>query len=159
MRRSRLRGSDPARSASGSLGRCPSIRRPSPAELGLLELARALALTATAPEGHQALARALALLEGAFSAGAPLPRQLAQAWLRTRGDKAAALALGWAREQVRRALAEVWLCAGRLSGLEEEVPADLAAWLLLAAAEAESHEVGGTVGDRLSVVYALLSPP
>jgi hypothetical protein len=101
----------------------------------------------------------LSLLESAFGHGAALPRQLAQAWLRTRGDKTAALALGWAREQVRRALAEALLREGQRAGVRAGVPAEAAAWLLLAVAEAEAHEPGGTVGDRLTMVSDLFCVP
>lgn len=131
------------------------MRRPSPAEAGLLELAQALAAP-TGSGGRDALAGALVLLEAAFEPGAPLPRLLAQAWLRTRGDKTGALALGWAREQVRRALADVVRGVRQGGDPGEQVPADAAAWLLLAAAEGESHEVGGSVSDRLSAVCGLL---
>ena len=102
------------------------------------------------------LDRAVGRLDGAFAPGAPLPRQLAQAWLQTRGDKARALALGWAREQVRRALAEIVEGADRGRNPNGRVSAETAAWLLLAVAEGESHEVGGTVGDRLAALRALL---
>jgi hypothetical protein len=114
---------------------------------------------ATAPSQSDAVAAVLSRLEQAFGPGAALPRQLAQAWLRTRGDKTSALALGWAREQVRRGLAEVLLRdwarpGGRAGGL-----ADTAAWLLLAVAEAEAHEPGGVVGDRLRAVCDLIGRP
>ena len=133
------------------------MRRPSPAEAGLLELAGALAAPSISAGERDGLARALALLEAAFEPGAALPRQLAKAWLRTRGDKTASLALGWAREQVRRALADVVRGLRRPGHRDEKVSADTAAWLLLAAAEGESHEVGGSVGDRLSMLCALLA--
>jgi hypothetical protein len=141
----------------GSRGASRSARRPSPAEAGLLDLARSLSALEPGPE---ALDRALGRLDEAFGPGALLPRQLAEAWLRTRGDKTAALALGWAREQVRRALADVVMGVRpvdpRAGG---SASPDLAAWLLLAAAEGESREVGGTVSERLRTVCALLSLP
>lgn len=115
---------------AGSAARTPRrrLRRPSPGETGLLELAR---------QGCPGI-------EGLRETG----QHLAQAWLRTRGDKTGALALGWAREQVRRALAEALLRAwGPASAT-----ADMAAWVLLAAAEAEAREPGGSVGDRLRTV-------
>jgi hypothetical protein len=133
----------------------PRPRRASPAELGLLELAQSL--SASVAGECLALSEALVLLEAAFGPGAPLPGQLAHAWLRTRGDKTGALALGWAREQVRQALAEV-VTRARAPGQPEAeaMTPDSAAWLLLATAESESHEVGSTVGDRLRTVCALL---
>jgi hypothetical protein len=105
------------------------------------------------------LDRAVGLLDDAFAPGAPLPRQLAQAWLQTRGDKTGELALGWAREQVRRALAEIVEGAGRGGAPARRVTADAAAWLLLAVAEGEAREVGGTVSDRLTALRGLLSLP
>jgi hypothetical protein len=102
---------------------------------------------------------ALGLLEEAFGPDSPVPRQLAQAWLRTRGDKTAALALGWAREQVRRALAETLQREWALAGIADAGRADLLAWFLLAAAEAEAHEPGGTVGERLRIVRDLIGRP
>jgi hypothetical protein len=141
----------------GSSGDSWAGRRPSPAEAGLLDLARSLAASEPGPA---ALDRALGLLDEAFGPDASLPRLLAETWLHTRGDKTAALALGWAREQVRRALADV------VMGVRPEDPRaaaavspDFAAWLLLAAAEGESREVGGTVSDRLRAVCALLALP
>jgi hypothetical protein len=119
----------------------------------LLALARSLgAIVGAGPD--RSLTAALALLEQAFAPGASLPRRLAQAWLRTAGDKTAALALGWAREQVRHALAEALPPEGEMGE-----PAEVAAWLLLAAAEAEAREPGGTVGDRLRMVCDLLGLP
>lgn len=145
------------RASSKSRAPAPSARRPSPAETGLLELAQALGRIAQGyPENRSAFVAVRSLLVSAFGPGAALPRQLAQAWLRTRRDKTAALALGWAREQVRRALVEVWQREPGRGGSSADVPADVAAWLLLAVAEAEAHEPGGTVGDRLGVVCDLL---
>ena len=146
----------PAQARSELADSGPPVRRLSPAEAGLLELARALAAIPTASGEGDGLARALDLLDRAFGPSSLLPRQLAQAWLQTLGDKTGALALGWAREQVRRALAEVVDAVSPEAGREPAVPADTAAWLLLAAAEGESHEVGGTVSDRLGAVCALL---
>jgi len=125
--------------------------------MGLLDLAMALSSLAASPGGPDTLDRAVGLLDSAFAPGAPLPRQLAQAWLQTRGDKTRALALGWAREQVRRALAEIVEGADRGRNPARRVSAETAAWLLLAVAEGESHEVGGTVSERLTAVRALLA--
>jgi hypothetical protein len=149
-----------SRSRSRRAGRARAVarapargRRPSPAEAALLELARSLG--AGAPESD-AVTAMLSRLEQAFAPGAPLPRQLAHAWLRTRGDKTGALALGWAREQVRRALADVLLRQDPPAGGRGRGLADLTAWLLLAVAEAEAHEPGGAVGDRLRMVLELV---
>src|SRR5438093_874053 len=82
-------------------------RRPSPptaseAERRLLALARELGGL-----GRDALPRALRALAAAYAPDAPLSRAVAHAFLATRGDKTGALALAWAREQVRLALQEL----------------------------------------------------
>jgi hypothetical protein len=145
-----------SRTAPRSTATAQRPRRPSPAEASLLDLARALTESATAPAPPDGLTTALSRLESAFGTDAPLPRQLAESWLRTRGDKTAILALGWAREQVRRALTDV-VQRERLRGaIRTDIPGEAVAWLLLAAAEASAHEPGGTVGDRLTMVRDLL---
>jgi len=157
VRRSRSRAAVRARPASRPSSSRP--RHPSPAEAALLELAQVLGAIAAAPSEGDAVAAVLSRLEQAFGPGAALPRQLAQAWLRTRGDKTRALALGWAREQVRRGLAEALLRKWARTGGRAGTLADTAAWLLLAVAEAEAHEPGGVVGDRLRAVCDLIGRP
>src|SRR3990167_4383645 len=90
-----------ARRAAGRAHRA----RPTPAERRLLELARALsALGRDARAGADALRAALERLAGAYAPGGPLTADLHRAWLESRSDKTAALALGGARGQVRLAL-------------------------------------------------------
>jgi hypothetical protein len=158
---SRTAGSQPrgrSRKAKRPAAPAQRPRRPSPAEGGLLDLARSLTEAPTAAALTDGLTEALARLEGAFGEGAFLPRQLAQSWLRIRGDKTAMLALGWAREQVRRALFEVIQRECQRGVIRTDAP-EVLAWLLLAAAEVSAHEPGATVGDRLAIVRDLLCRP
>src|SRR5689334_1338694 len=126
-------GNDMAGSKSGRARKRPRARRAprapsttSEAETRLLALARELSASTTTDT-----AAALRLLAGAHAPDAPLPRAVARAWIRGREDKTAALALAWAREQVRLALEEILARTpprGALTG-----SADTRAWLLLAA--------------------------
>ena len=119
------------------------------AETRLLALARELAeLPADAT-----LADVLGRLGGAHGPDAPLPRALAQAWLRGRNDKTAALALAWAREQVRLALEERLIRAPARGAVTAD-PATRA-WLLLAAAESIAHEPPAAAADRLRALLEL----
>ena len=119
------------------------------AETRLLALARELAeLPADAT-----FADVVGRLGGAHGPDAPLPRALAQAWLRGRNDKTAALALAWAREQVRLALEER-LIRAPARGAAAADPATRA-WLLLAAAESIAHEPPAAVADRLRALLEL----
>src|SRR2546430_12002366 len=68
--------------------------------------------------GRDALPRALRALAAAYAPDAPLSRAVAHAFLATRGDKTGALALAWAREQVRLALQELVRSEERRVGKE-----------------------------------------
>ena len=119
------------------------------AEARLLALARELAeLPAEAT-----LADVVGRLGGVHGPDAPLPRALAQAWLRGRNDKTAALALAWAREQVRLALEERLIRAPARGALAAD-PATRS-WLLLAAAESIAHEPPAAAADRLRALLEL----
>ena len=119
------------------------------AEARLLALAREL----TELPAEATLADVVGRLGGAHGPDAPLPRALAQAWLRGRNDKTAALALAWAREQVRLALEERLIRApARGAGAAD--PATRA-WLLLAAAESIAHEPPAAAADRLRALLEL----
>ena len=118
------------------------------AETRLLALAGELAAL---PAGD-VVAQALRALAAAYAPGAPLPRAMAQASLRS-GDKISVLALAWARERVRLALEELLVRAparGTLPG-----SADTRSWLLLAACEAMALEPPSAVADRLRVLLEL----
>jgi len=119
------------------------------AETRLLALARELAeLPADAT-----FADVVGRLGDAHGPDAPLPRALAQAWLRGRSDKTSVLALAWAREQVRLALEER-LIRAPARGAAAADPATRA-WLLLAAAESIAHEPPAAVADRLRALLEL----
>ena len=119
------------------------------AEARLLALAREL----TELPAEATLADVVGRLGGAHGPDAPLPRALAQAWLRGRNDKTAALALAWAREQVRLALEERLIRAPARGALAAD-PATRS-WLLLAAAESIAHEPPAAAADRLRALLEL----
>jgi len=129
-------------------------RRPSPtaseAERRLLALARELGGL-----GRDALPRALRALAAAYAPDAPLSRAVAHAFLATRGDKTGALALAWAREQVRLALQELVEATPPSARGGVATPAETLAWLLLAAAEALALEPPSAIADRLKALTVL----
>jgi hypothetical protein len=123
--------------------------RPTEAETRLLALAREL----TALPAAGGVAAALRRLAAAHAPDAPLPRAVARAGAGGRADKTAALALAWAREQVRLALEEV-LARAATRGALPGGP-DTRAWLLLAAAESLAHEPPAAAADRLRALLDL----
>ena len=102
-----------------------------------------------------ALPRALRALAAAYAPDAPLSRAVAHAFLATRGDKTGALALAWAREQVRLALQELVEATPPSARGGVATPAEMLAWLLLAAAEALALEPPSAVADRLKALTVL----
>ncbi|MBM4442603.1 MAG: hypothetical protein FJ027_19470 [Candidatus Rokubacteria bacterium] len=140
----------------------PARRPPSPPVAGpaaeplLLALAQALSARAAA----LTTADLHALIEmtfAAYGADTPLAAALRADWLRARGDKTAGLALGWAREQVRLALAEA-LARGRAEGVvRRDGDLDTLAWLWLAACEALAHDVPAAAPDRVQALAAFLA--
>ena len=121
--------------------------RPTPAEAHLLRLAREIT--------GLPLAAALEKLAAAWAPGAALPRDVAQAFLRSRGDKTSALALAWAREQVRLALEEIVAAAPKPGRGRIQAAPDTLAWLLLAACESIAHEPPSAVSERVSAIFEL----
>ena len=113
------------------------------AETRLLALAGDLAAL---PAGD-VVAVALRALAAAYAPGAPLPRAMAQAALRSHADKISVLALAWARERVRLALEELLVRAPARGGLPGG--AETRSWLILAACEAMALEPPSAVADRL----------
>jgi hypothetical protein len=128
----------------------------------MLEIARRITgLTAT-PDGLPAALRALA---DAYAPDGTLPAALFAAWSASRDDKTAALALAWAREQIRLALQELIERGPRLPP-RRPPSADTLAWLLLAGAEAICQEPPSAAADRLRALLELaghgeagLAPP
>ena len=119
------------------------------AETSLLTLAREL----TAPPLVGDTAGAVQRLAAAYAPDAPLPRAVARAWIHGRENKTAALALAWARENVRLALEEILTRAPRHGALPGS--AETRSRLLLAAAEAIAHEPPEAVADRVQMLLAL----
>jgi len=122
------------------------VPQPTPAETLLLSLAKDLA---GAP-----LDRALCQLADAFAPNADLPREVYGAWIKSRHEKTATLALSWAREQVRLSLEETITRSPRNRRTPGLAP-DTLAWLLLAACEAIAHEPPSAVADRVRAVLEL----
>lgn len=122
----------------------------SDAERRLLALAQRVGAVVDDAAG---LSTALRTLTAEYSAEAALPRAMCGAWLGSRKDKTAALALVWAREQVRLALRDV-LERSRTRGALA-VDADTLSWLLLAACEALAYEPGSAVADRVRVLLEI----
>lgn len=120
----------------------------SDAERRLLTLAQTIGAGAAE---SAALSTALRTLTAEYSANAALPRAMCGAWLGSRKDKTATLALAWAREQVRLALRDVLERARTRGALA--VDADTLAWLLLAACEALAYEPPSAVADRVRVLF------
>lgn len=123
-----------------------ALPRPSRAETLLLTLAKDLA---GAP-----LDGALRRIAEAFAPGAELPREVFNAWIKTRREKTASLALSWAREQLRLSLEETIARSPRAHPALGLQP-DTLAWLLLAACEAIAHEPPSAVADRVRTVLEL----
>src|SRR5437763_4411109 len=123
---------------------------PSEAERRLLALARELGGL-----GRGALPDALRALAIAYAPDGPLSRAVARAFLATRGDKTGALALAWAREQVRLALQELLEATLPSAHGGPVAPPAALAWLLLAGADALAQEPASAVADRLRVLSLL----
>jgi hypothetical protein len=148
------------RQVRGPRVRAPKLRvpRPDPAELRLLALAQDMAASLRAGENGQALSAPLLKLAAAYGPSAPLPHEVFRARIRSRNDKTAALALSWAREQVRLGLQEL---VERTKGPRSrvDVDAETLAWLLLAGCEAIAQEPPSAVADRVRVLLQLIGHP
>ena len=135
----------------------PTAAPPSPAESALLALARTLtSVTAAEPSPRAAVTTALDVLATAFEAGARLPRTLAEARHAALADEAYALALGWAREQLRVSLAEILGRAADAGDVHVTLPAESLAWLVLAACEALADEPPQAAPDRIRLLVSWL---
>lgn len=123
-----------------------TVLPPTRAETLLLTLAKDLA---GAP-----LDGALRKLAAAFAPSADLPREIFGAWIKSRREKTASLALSWAREQLRLSLEETIARSPRVRPAAGLAP-DTLAWLLLAACEAIAHEPPSAIADRIRIVLEL----
>jgi len=138
----------------------PTLARPRPkrptAETLLLDLARDISVRGV-PAGPAAGVEAIvAMLAAAYAPDTPLAKTLHEDWLRRRGDKTAQLALAWAREQVRLAVAEEFQRARAKRVMRTDGDVDTLAWLVLAACEALAHEPPSAVSDRAHALLAFL---
>src|SRR5438105_502778 len=127
--------------------RRPSPAPPSEAERRLLALARELGGLGRGAQGARQRAPPPLRPGGR--------RAVARAFLATRGDKTGALALAWAREQVRLALQELLEATLPSAHGGPVAPPEALAWLLLAGAEALAQEPASAVADRLRALSLL----
>ncbi len=132
------------------------LPRPTGAELRLLKLAQEVAGLARNAGGTHALAAAVQRLAAAFGPPASLPGEVFQAWVRSRSDKNATLALAWAREQVRLGLQDVVERTPKPTRPRIDTDAATLAWLLLAACEAIAQEPPSAVADRVRAILDLI---
>ncbi len=126
----------------------PAARRPEPRRAPRPTAAETLLLTLARDITALPLAAALETLTAAWAPSARLPGEVARAFLKSRRDKTAALALAWAREQVRLALEET------LAAASKPQP-DILAWLLLAACESIAHEPPSAVAERVGAILEI----
>jgi hypothetical protein len=130
--------------------------KPSDAERHLLALAARLSTVGA--EGDPPvtpLGVTVKDLLGAHAADGALAEALIDARRVARADKRAALALAWAREQVRLAVEEVLAREAKAERLHPALPLDAVAWVLLVAAESLVHDPSGGALDRLDTLLAL----
>lgn len=166
-RRSPPRRRKARRAARRATPKAPRVaaRPPAPpavsAETELLALARTLAASSTTAERApgDAVIAALAALGTAFQAGAALPRALAQARMEALADKTRALALAWAREQLRLVLGDVLDRAAAAPAPRVGLTTDALAWVLLAACEALADEPLQAAPDRIRALEEWLTGP
>ena len=111
--------------------------------------------------GGDAWPRAVGVVAAAYAEDGALPRAVHRAWLASRGDKTAALALAWAREQLRLGLQEAITATPPTGRALLTLPAETLAWLVLAACEALIYEPPAAAADRLRLLLELTghAPP
>ena len=124
------------------------------AESLLLVLARALSTRSEETAGVAAIVEAIAT---AYAADAPLARALREEPAPKGDDKAARLALAWAREQVRLAVVERLQHARAARRLRPDGDIETLAWLCVAAGEALAHEPPEVAPDRLNALTTFLT--
>jgi hypothetical protein len=147
MERARGRAAKRSRPRVPRRARPVTLPRPTPAERRLLSLAREIA--------RLPLVTALEKLAAAWAPGGPLLHDVADAWSQSRANKTSALALGWAREQVRLSLQEIIEATPRDRRARTDAKPDTLAWILLAGCEALTHEPPSAVADRIRALLEL----
>lgn len=137
----------------------PGARAVAALEAELLALAQRLScIAAESDPPATPLRGALEALVGGYARGGPLATALVEAWRPATIDKRAALAVAWAREQLRLAIAEVLEREAKADRLRHDLPRDALAWVVLAGAEAVIHELTETVPDRIDALLSLAAP-
>ena len=147
-RRASAGGAPAPRQPAAHATRRPRIALPPPSR------AETLLLTLAKDVADVPLDVALRRITDAFTLGAELPREVFNAWIKTRREKTASLALSWAREQVRLSLEETIARSPKGRAAIGLAP-DTLAWLLLAACEAMAYEPPSAVADRVRAVLEL----
>ena len=127
---------------------------PTDAERRLLALARQMEGL-----GADALPSAVRALAVAYTPDGELPAAVQRAWLGSRADKTATLALAWAREQLRLGLQGVIEATPPSARGALALPAETLAWLLLAACESLAHEPPSAVADKVRLLHQLIGRP
>jgi hypothetical protein len=139
--------------------RARPLRGSSDVEREVLALAQRIAAIAAEPEPPATSWRAaLELIVTAHAADGRLAPALIETWQRVRTDKRATLALGWAREQLRLAVADVLAREAKARRLRGDVPLDALAWVVVAASESAVHEAPASLGDRVDALLAVTAP-
>ena len=121
----------------------------------MLELARSLAKRTVAHTTD--LTAIIEATATAYAPGGSLAIAFRTEWLGTTNNKTAQLALAWAREQVRLALAEILARARGERVLRAAGDTDTLAWLWLAACEALAQEPASAVPDRVHALVSFLT--
>ena len=127
------------------------------AEALLLALAREVSVRAREVVEAANVFTIAGAVAAAYAPDAPLATALREDWLHGRGEKTAALALGWAREQLRLALADVLQRARDAGVLRADGDVETLSWLWLAASEALAFETPAAVPDRVHALTAFLT--
>lgn len=122
---------------------------PSPAEAALLALASEVTAFPVDLAPRPLVAATLERVAAAFTPSSRLAAPPAA------GD-AERLALAWAREQARLALAHVIERVAKSGALRVQAPVETLAWLLLAAGVELAHEAGDVVGERVAALVDLI---
>ncbi len=127
-------------------------------DTALLRLARTIA-DVRAADGPGRLQAALEQLAAAYGHDTEVPALLFETWLERRRhgrlDKTRALAVAWAREQVRLALQELLEEESARGRIRADVTAESLAWMLLVGCEALAHEPPGSAPDKVRLLLAL----
>ena len=125
------------------------------AERVTLDLARSIAtIAAERPPAPTPLRAALTQMTTAYASQAAV---FFDAWKRARSDKRAALALGWAREQLRLAVVELLARDGTAGRLRTAATHDSLARIIVAVSESAVADTTDAV-ERIEALTVVLGP-